>query len=163
MPSKRPRIRPYLDEDIYVLLRAAAERPGCTESGIVNDALAAHFKGEHAQSFMNALLRRLDQMTRILETSKRDHIVHAEAFGLFMRYFLTVIPPVGPKDKEAAQAEGHSRFETYLESLRTILADGDPILMSAMDDVRFDESAFFSTEELKLLHEARPEKEPAHA
>ena len=112
---------------------------------------------------MNALLRRLDQMTRILETSKRDHIVHAEAFGLFMRYFLTVIPPVGPKDKEAAQAEGHSRFETYLESLRTILADGDPILISAMDDVRFDESAFFSTEELKLLHEARPEKEPAHA
>ena len=113
MPSNRPRIRPYLDEDVYVLLRAAAERPGQSESAIVNEALAGHFRGEHDDARMGALLRRMDQITRTLETSKRDQIVHAEAFGLFMRYFLTVIPPVGPKDKDAAQAEGQTRFETY--------------------------------------------------
>jgi len=163
MPSTRPRIRPYLDEDIYVLLRAAAERPGQTESSIVNEALSGHFRGEHADTRLNALLRRLDQMTRLLEVAKRDTIVHAEAFGLFVQYFLTVIPPVNPPDKAAAQAEGQTRYENYLESLRTVLADGDPILMRAMDDVRFDESAFFSVEELMKLHEPRPEREVANA
>lgn len=163
MPSTRPRIRPYVDEDVYVRLRTAAQRQGQTESSIVNAALIAHFRGDHEASRLNAMLRRLDQLTRSVETSRRDQTVHAEAFGLFMRYFLTVIPPVGAKDKAAAQAEGQSRFETYLESLRTILADGQPILMSALDDVRADESAFFTLEELQRLKEPRPEREAAHA
>jgi len=163
MPSTKPRIRPYLEEDIYVLLRAACERPGQTESSIVNAALAAHFRGEHSETRISALLRRMDQITRIIETSKRDQIVHAEAFGLFMRYFLTVIPAVNPKDRAAAQAEGQTRFETYMESLRSILADGDPVLMSALDDLKFDESAFFSAEEIGRLHEPRPVREAALA
>lgn len=163
MPSTRPRIRPYIDEDIYVLLRTAAERSGQTESAIVNAALADHFRGEHASSRFNAMVRRLDQITRAIETTKRDQIVHAEAFGLFMRYFLTVIPPVNASDKAAAQAEGQTRFETYLDSLRTVLADGDPILMRAVDDVHVDESAYFSADELARLHEPRPEREVVHA
>ena len=168
MPSTKPRIRPYIDEEVYVWLRTASLRPGKTESEIVNHALRAEMKGEHEDVRIKAMLRRLDRQTRALEVLKRGQIINGEAFALFMRYFLTVIPAVNEDEKEAAQADGHTRFNTYLESLRTVLEDGAPVLFTALEDVMVDESAFFTAEELARLHEPAPErvsktKEAAHA
>lgn len=162
MPSRKPRIWSYIDNDNYVRLKALAARPNETESGVVNKALGAFFAGEHEVRRDAAIIRRLDRMTRQMEVLKKNQIIAAEAFALFVRYFLTVIPPVPDADKEAAQAQGAARFEKYLTSLQTILADGESVLFTAMDDVMADESAFFTEEELRRLHEPRPEKEPAH-
>lgn len=158
MPSTKPRIRPYLDEDVYVWLRTASLRPGKTESEIVNHALRSEMKGEYEDVRIKAMLRRLDRQTRALEIVKRNQIINGEAFALFMRYFLTVIPAVSDDEKAAAQADGHSRFATYLESLRTVLEDGPPVLLTALEDVMVDESAFFTVEELKKLHEPAPKR-----
>lgn len=158
MPSTRPRIRPYIDEDVYVWLRTASLRPGKTESDIVNHALRAEMKGEHEDVRVKAMLRRLDRQTRALEIVQRNQLISAEAFALFMRYFLTVIPAVSENEKDATQAEGHVRFTTYLESLRTVLEDGEPVLFTALEDVMVDQSAFFTAQELATLHKPAPER-----
>ena len=158
MPSTKPRIRPYVDEDVYVWLRTASLRPGKTESDIVNHALRAEMKGEHEDVRVKAMLRRLDRQTRALEIVQRNQLINAEAFALFMRYFLTVIPAVSENEKAATQAEGHVRFTTYLESLRTVLEDGEPVLFTALEDVMVDQSAFFTAQELATLHESAPER-----
>lgn len=162
MPSKKPRIGSYIDTDNYVRLKALAARPGNTESDVVNKALAAFFAGEHEVKRDGAIIRRLDRMTRQTEVLKRNQIISAEAFALFVRYFLTVIPPVPDADKKAAQAQGAARFERFLTSLQTVLADGESVLFTALEDIMTDESAFFTKEELLRLHEPRPEKENAH-
>lgn len=156
MPSKNPRIHPYISEDSYVRLRALAERPNRNESEIVDKALAAFFAEEHEDQRDGALIRRLDRMTRQMEGLKKNQVIAAEAFALYIRYFLTVIPPVPDADRKAAQAQGLGRYETYLSSLRTILSEGERILFDAVEDVFTDESAYFTEEELMRLHEAAP-------
>lgn len=158
MPSKNPRIHPYISEASFVRLRALAERPGRNESEIVDKAIAAFFSRDFEDERDGALIRRLDRMTRQMEGLKRQQTVTGEAFALFVRYFLTVIPPVPDTEKAAAQAQGHARFETYLESLKTVLADGSRALMNAAEDVMADETAFFTAEELRRLHEPAPHR-----
>ena len=165
MPSTNPRIHPYISEDSYVRLRALAKRPGHNESEIVDKALAAFFSLEHEDKRDGALIRRLDRMTRQFEDLKRKQIISGEAFALFVRYFLTVIPPVEEAGKAAAQAQGQKRFGKFIESLRTVLSDGDKILFTATEDIMVDDSAFFTREELQRLHIPRPERvsEKGHA
>ena len=117
---------------------------GITESQVVDDALAAFFSGEHEVKRDAALIRRLDRMTRASEVLKRNQVIAGEAFALFMRYFLTVIPPVPEADKQAAKAQGNARFERYLQSLQRILQDGESILFTALEDMMAEESAFFT-------------------
>ena len=140
-----------------------SKRPGEDYSGIVNKALSAFFSQQNGIHQEGALLRRLDRMTRQTETLKRNQIITSEAFALFVRYFLTVIPPVPDSDKASAQAQGASRFERYLESLQTVLAGGERVLFNALEDAIADESAFFTKEELMRLDEPAPEKEPVNA
>jgi len=151
MPSTKPRIHPYISEDSYGHLRAWAKRPGRNESEIVDAALAAYFSHEYDDKRDGALVRRLDRMTRQIEELKRNQIISSEAFSLYIRYFLTVIPPVDEPDKKAAQSQGQARFESYLQSLKTVLDDGERCLFGVMDDVMVDETAFFTTEELARL------------
>jgi len=112
MPSKNPRIHPYISEDTFVRLRALAQCPGRNESEVVEKALAAFFSREYEDKRDGALIRRLDRMTRQMEGLQRKQIISGEAFALFVRYFLTVIPPVADADKAAAQSQGQGRFET---------------------------------------------------
>ncbi|MEL7546105.1 MAG: CopG family transcriptional regulator [Pseudomonadota bacterium] len=163
MPSTKPRIWTYIDPLNHARLVALAQRPGSNVSSVVNDALSAFFAQEHEVKRDAALIRRLDRMTRQMEVLKRNQIISAEAFALFMRYFLTVIPPVPEQEKPAAQAQGAARFEKYLTSLRAVLEDGETVLFAALEDVLADETAFFTKEELARLHEPAPEKEVAHA
>lgn len=163
MPSTKPRIWIYIDPDNHSRLVVEAKKPGRNTSEIVDTALKAYFAGEHEVKRDAALIRRLDRMTRQSETLKRNQIISAEAFALFVRYFLTVIPPVPDKDKAAASAQGSVRFERFIESLQTVLADGDKVLFSAMEDIMTDETAYFTKDELMKLHEPAPEKEAAHA
>ncbi|MEM7569761.1 MAG: CopG family transcriptional regulator [Pseudomonadota bacterium] len=158
MPSTKPRIWSYIDVDNHVRLTALARRPGNTASQVVNHALSAFFANEHEVRRDAALIRRLDRMTRQSEVLKRNQIISAEAFALFMRYFLTVIPPVPETDKAAAQAQGAGRFEKYLESLQAVLADGESVLFNALEDVMVDDSAFFTKEELMRLHQPAPDR-----
>lgn len=163
MPSTKPRIRVYIDPMNKARLAALAARPYETESSIVDRALSAFFAQEHEVKRDAALIRRLDRQSRQLENLKRDQGVSAEAFALFMRYFLTVIPPVPETDKAAAQAKGQVRFERYLDSLRTILGESQGSLLKSLNDIHADASAYFTQEELQRLHEPKPEREAAHA
>ncbi len=160
MPSTKPRIWSYIDPLNHARLQALAKRPGSNESQVVNNALSAFFAQEHEVKRDAALIRRLDRMTRQSEVLKRNQIIAAEAFALFMRYFLTVIPPVPDKDKAAAQAQGSARFERYIQSLQTVLADGETVLFAALEDIMVDETAFFTKDELMRLNETVPENRP---
>ena len=55
------------------------------------------------------------------------------------------------------------RFERFIESLQTVLADGETVIFAALQDVMSDESAFFTKDELMRLHDPAPEREHADA
>ncbi|MGY4313970.1 hypothetical protein [Bradyrhizobium sp. JR3.5] len=61
-----------------------------------------------------ALIRRLDRMSRQLERADRDVSVLAETIALFIRYYLTITPPLPSQDQDAARALGRERFEMFV-------------------------------------------------
>lgn len=156
--KKKLRIWPYISGQNFIKLRALGRCPGRFESEIVDEALSAYFSHERDDKRDAAIIRRLDRMTRQIEGLKRNQIISSEAFALYVRYFLTVTPPVPSQDKDAARSQGSVRFEGYLESLKRLLDNGDRVLFTALEDVVVDESAYFTQEELMRMHVPTPEK-----
>ena len=81
-----------------------------------------------------ALVRRLDLLTRQGERLERDHTIAAEAIALFIKFWLTVTPPLPEGAQAAAQAKGRERFEYFLETLGRRLAKGQSLLREVSID-----------------------------
>jgi hypothetical protein len=159
----KPRLHPYVSHDNYVRLRAMAARPGETESAIVDRALSAFFAGHHDDKRDAAIIRRLDRLTRQFDRLERNDLILNELTALFVRYFLTVTPPLPPSQMEAARAQGSARFERFVETLGRDLRAGRRLLQRAMDEIVADESDFLTEAELDRLHQPAPAKEKSDA
>lgn len=151
MPSNKPRVTFYVTDDNYVRVKALAARPGQNVSKIIENALTAYFSHEREDNRDGAIIRRLDRLTRQLEVNKRNMIILSETVALNVRYFLTLMPEVDGNDMPAVQAMGARRYEKFVETLRTVLGDGDRVLHSALDDIVVGEDAFFTKEDLMRL------------
>jgi hypothetical protein len=98
----------------------------------------------------DALLRRLDEQSRSFATLKRDTVIIAEMVSLFVRYFLTITPPLGEREQQPARALGKERFQVFVaqigrrltsdrrlvsEVLESIAAHNPDLLTTIGDDV----------------------------
>ena len=151
MPSNKPRVTFYVTDENYARVKALAARPGQNVSKIVETALTAFFSHEAEDSRDGAIIRRLDRLTRQLEVNKRNMIILSETLALNVRYFLTLMPEVDKDDMAAVQAMGARRYEKFIETLRTVLGDGERVLHAALDDIVVGEDAFFTKEDLIRL------------
>ncbi|MEH6489066.1 CopG family transcriptional regulator [Hyphomonas oceanitis] len=151
----KPRIQPYISADNLVRLRAMARRPGLSESKIVDRALAALFAGDTDDQRDAAITRRLDRLTRQFGRLERHHLILGETVSTFVRYFLTVTPPVPADQLDAARAKGDLRFDLFVHQVAEALRSGDRILQNAVEDFTASPSDFVSEAELDRLGERR--------
>jgi len=151
----KPRIQPYISAENLVRLRAMARRPGLSESKIVDRALAALFAGDTDDQRDAAITRRLDRLTRQFGRLERHHLILGETVSTFVRYFLTVTPPVPADQLDAARAKGDLRFDLFVHQVAEALRLGDRILQNAVEDFTASPSDFVSEAELDRLGERR--------
>ena len=154
----KPRLHPYVSEFNHARVRALAARPNETESSVVDRALTAFFTEAHDDQRDAVLLRRLDRLTRQFDRLEQKDTVLGETLALFVRYFLTVTPPLPPAHMDAARAKGEERFEAFLAQLGRDLQAGKRILQRAVDEALADETDFFTEDELSRLHQPAPER-----
>jgi len=105
--------------------RIAGLRHG-SKSAIVEEALDRRLNPEKYPFIGDALLRRLDEQSRTIATLKRDTVIVAEMLSLFVRYFLTITPPLGEREQQPARALGKERFQVFVAQIgrRLNLAEG---------------------------------------
>jgi hypothetical protein len=82
-----------------------------------------------------ALGRRLDRLTRQVERLERHVTISNEAHALFVRFWLTVTPPLPDTAQPAAQAKGRERYEGFVEALGRRLAKGQTLAQEISQDV----------------------------
>jgi hypothetical protein len=82
-----------------------------------------------------ALGRRLDRLTRQVERLERHVTVSNEALALFVRFWLTITPPLPDTAQPAAQAKGRERYEGFVEALGRRLARGQSLAQEISQDV----------------------------
>lgn len=157
----KTRIRPYISDYNLVRLTALAKRPGMTISAIVDQALTDFFEGDQHGQGGSAVSRRLDTLTRQFDRLERNDLANGETLALFIRYFLTMTPPIAEAQLSAARAQGHSRFDAFVEHLGRELRSGRRLLQAATDDVIADETDFFTSDELARLNNPAPDRPDA--
>ena len=111
-------------EGLRLFIRSCRRTPdtggktaGSNRSAIVDAALDRYLNPERETSGDGALMRRLDRLSRQLDRLDRDSSIMAETIALFVRYYLTITPPLPSGDQEAARALGR-------EALRDICRSG---------------------------------------
>jgi len=130
----KARLSVYLDPHMMAQLAELADRKRHPKSLIAEAAIMSFLTPDDADRREAVLTRRLDLLTRQGERLERDVSIVAETLALFIRFWLTVTPPLPQSTQVAAQAKGRERFESFLETLGRRLAKGRSVLR----EVSFD-------------------------
>ena len=156
MTTSKPRVRAYVDHDTYAKLQFATTRPHVSISDTVNNALKVYLSDEYNLEHNSAMIRRLDRMTRESERINQKLAIQSEAMAAFILYMMRVTPQPPEAEKAAAIARGDKYFDDFVETLKARLQRTSKSLFGTFQDVYADESAFFTAEELELLHRPTP-------
>jgi AcrR family transcriptional regulator len=82
-----------------------------------------------------AFTRRLDRLTRQVQRLERNSGLTTEALALFVRFWLTVTPPLPPEAQASAQVKGRERYEGFIEALGRRLNQGRTLIDEIPSDM----------------------------
>src|ERR1700693_4470114 len=124
-----------LPPDLAGKLADYAMRKRVPPALIFENALASFLSPDGSERLEGAIGRRLDRLTRQVERLERHVTISNEALALFVRFWLTVTPPLPDTAQPAAQAKGRERYEGFVEALGRRLAKGQTLAQEICQDV----------------------------
>jgi hypothetical protein len=120
----RDRLNLSLPIEMIAQISDLATRKRLTRSAIVEAAVASFLSPDGADRMEAAFTRRLDRLTRQVQRLERNSSLSTEALALFVRFWLTVTPPLPPDAQASAQVKGRERYEGFIEALGRRLNQG---------------------------------------
>ena len=124
-----------LPPDLALQLADYAQRKRVPQALVVETALASLLSPDGADRLEAALARRLDRMTRQIQTLERHVTITNEALALFVRFWLTSTPSLPDTAQAAAQTKGRERYDGFLEALGRRLARGRTLADEVVRDI----------------------------
>lgn len=131
----RDRLNLTLPAEMIGRINELADRKRLPRSAIVEAAVASFLSPDAADQREAAFTRRLDRLSRQVQRIERDVRVTADALSLYIRFWLTITPPLPPDAQAAAQIKGRERYEGFIETLGKRLQKGQSFLHEIPDDV----------------------------
>jgi predicted DNA-binding protein len=144
MPSRlKKRYSILLSDEIAERFERVARRRNGAKSAIIEEMLDRRLNPERYPLIDEGILRRLDELSRNLGTLKSEAAVATEMVSLFVRYFLTVTPPLGASEQAGARALGKERFQVFLRQIGRRIASDQRLVSEVMESiVRNDPDVF---------------------
>lgn len=105
----------YLSEAMTQRLQIMAEMHGVSKSQILEHALKQYLVNESGDPPADLLILQQESNTRSLHRLESDLAIATELIATFVRYFVTVTPPLPESEHAAARALGQLRFEQMIE------------------------------------------------
>lgn len=139
------RISLYLDHGTVKNLTLAANRRKGAKSALVEEALDQYLNPERRRMLDEATLRRMDRMSSSLSTVGRDVAIATETLSLFVRYFLTITPPLPQSEQDAARALGRQRFEVFVAQVGRRLASDHRLVSEVLESIAEHNPDLFAT------------------
>jgi hypothetical protein len=131
----KTRMNVYFDPALLKKVEALASRRNISKSAVVEAAVASFLSADASDRLEAALSRRMDKLGRQIDGLDEDLAILGETVSLFVRFWLTVTPPLPEAVQASARAKGAERFEGFLQSLGRRLATGDRFLKELSRDV----------------------------
>ena len=124
-----------LPPDLAAQLADYAHRKRVPQALVVETALSSHLSPDSSERMEAALGRRLDRLTRQVERLERHVTISNEAQALFVRFWLTVTPPLPDTAQPAAQVKGRERYQGFVDALGRRLAKGQTLAQEISQEV----------------------------
>jgi hypothetical protein len=118
----KQRLHPYVTPDLAHRLESYCAAKGITVSAFVQAAIQERLKGEPKD--IELILRRLDRHDRASVAIQRDQAVLTESFGVFVRTWLALQPPMAEPDKSASERLSARRYDQFVGYVAKQLATG---------------------------------------
>jgi hypothetical protein len=107
----------YLSQAMTQRLQVMAESHRVAKSEILERALKRYLANEDGGPPADLLVLQLESNTRSFRRLERDLAIATELTATFVRYFLTITPPLPGSEHAAARALGQLRFEQVIEDI----------------------------------------------
>lgn len=124
-----------LPPDLAGRLADYAGRKHVPQALVVETALSSYLSPDNSERMEAAIGRRLDRLTRQVERLERHVTISNEALALFVRFWLTVTPPLPDAAQPAARAKGRERYDGFVEALGRRLTKGQSLAQEISQDV----------------------------
>lgn len=131
----RNRMNVYFPPELLAQIADLADRKKLSRSAIVEAAVASFLSPDGSDRREAAFARRLDRLSRQVQRLERNSAIATETLALFIRFWLTVTPPLPSEAQAAAQAKGRERYEGFVEALGRRLAKGQSLVDEIPEDV----------------------------
>lgn len=131
----RVRLNVYFPPELARQVSELAIRRRISRSAIVEAAVASWMSPDGADRMEAAFARRLDRLSRQVQRLERNTGLTTEALALFVRFWLSVTPPLPDEDQAAAQVKGRKRYEGFVETLGRRYASGKSLLDEIPEDI----------------------------
>lgn len=131
----RTRMNVYFPPAMLREIAELADRKRVSRSAIVEAAVASFLSPDGADRREAAYTRRLDRLSRQAMRLERNLGITAETLALFIRFWLTITPPLDADAQASAQIKGRERFEGFVEALGRRLQAGESFLKEIPEDV----------------------------
>ena len=131
----RHRMNVYFPPELIEQVGNLADRKKLSRSAIVEAAVASFLSPDGADRREAAFARRLDRLSRQVQRLERNTGIAIETLALFIRFWLTVTPPLPADAQMAAQLKGRQRYEGFVEALGQRLQKRQSLLHEIPEDV----------------------------
>jgi hypothetical protein len=84
-----------------------------------------------------------------------------ESLGLFIRYYLTVTPPLSKSEQEPARAKGHQRFEFFISQLGKRLSGSQTLVSEVMEKITAHDPDLFTRDIDEPAFDSSPSSTPS--
>jgi hypothetical protein len=132
--TMKARMNVYFEPGLLQKVEDLAARKNLTKSLIIEAAVASFLSPDSDDRREAAFTRRLDRLTRQVERLERDISISAEALALFVRFWLTVTPPLPESAQAAAKAKGTERYREFVDTLGRRIAKGQSVLKEISEE-----------------------------
>ena len=143
----RDRLNVSLPVEMIGQINDLAIRRRLTRSAIVEAAVASFLSPDGADRMEAAFARRLDRLTRQVQRLERNSGISTETLALFVRFWLTITPPLPDDGQASAQAKGRERYEGFIEALARRLNQGRTLFDEIPQDLIRAESSSAGTDQ----------------
>lgn len=113
----------FLSEDLTERLESLAAKPGASKSAMLADAVEAWLNRRGTHELDDRFGLRLDRLTRAIDKVGRDGDILLETVALFVRYELSIHPPLAEND-HAGRAMARERFNAFVQQVGRQVAAG---------------------------------------
>jgi predicted DNA-binding protein len=136
MPTRlKKRYSILLSDEIAERFERVARRRNGAKSAIIEEMLDRRLNPERYPLIDDGILRRLDEMSRNLAGIKSDVAVATEMVSLFVRYYLTITPPLATSEQTAARALGKERFQVFVAQIGRRIASDRRLVSEVMESI----------------------------